>query len=502
MEAPMAVVDPPKLRTYGNWRKPRSAGLGKLDARTTVALFAFAAVGVPVLFIGGLGWAVAYVVIAGLVLLAVIREDKHGRSIVTRLGSRANFRRARRRKTTLYRSGVLGFTPWGTNQLPGIAAQTRLSEWHDSWGRPFGLIHAPVKNHFTVVFRGEPEGGSLVDQEQIDSWVAHWGAWLNAFGNEAGAVAASVTIETAPDYGTRLRREVMSSRDINAPDFAIHVMDEIMARYPRGSATVHATVAVTFRGTATEGGKRRNTEEVARDLASRIGLMGQGLSNTGAGAVRPLTAQELCEMVRIAYDPAAAEDIAEAQAEGTDTELSWDNSGPVGAEAYWDSYRHDSGLSRTWQMTQAPRGEVYADVLLRLLEPSPLIDRKRVTLLYRPYDSARSAEIVERDRNHAQVRTTSTARPTQRVLLEQRSAEATAAEEAKGAGLVNFGMLVTATVLEENSLKDASATVSNLAATARLMLRPVTGAQDSAFAAALPIGLVLPEYQSLRVVGA
>ena len=83
-------------------------------------------------------------------------------------------------------------------------------------------------------------------------------------------------------------------------------------------------------------------------------------------------------------------------------------------------------------------------------------------------------------------------------MLEQGAAELTAEEEARGAGLVAFGMLVTATVADADLLDDpraavdaARAAVDNLAATARSQLRPVYGSQDSAFAAALPLGIVL-----------
>jgi hypothetical protein len=82
-------------------------------------------------------------------------------------------------------------------------------------------------------------------------------------------------------------------------------------------------------------------------------------------------------------------------------------------------------------------------------------------------------------------------------MREQRASEATAREEARGAGLVNFGMLVTATVTSTSQCADARAAVDNLAASARIMLRPVFGSQDSAFAAGLPLGLVLPAH--LRV---
>jgi len=145
-------------------------------------------------------------------------------------------------------------------------------------------------------------------------------------------------------------------------------------------------------------------------------------------------------------------------------------------------------------MTSAPRGNVQSGVLARLLAPHREIARKRVTLLYRPIDAARAAAIVESDLRAAEFRVTSTSKPAARETLAMRAAAATAQEEASGAGLVQFGMLVTATVTDTSREADARAAIDNLAATARLRLRPVYGSQDSAFAAALPLGLVLPKH--------
>ncbi len=70
-------------------------------------------------------------------------------------------------------------------------------------------------------------------------------------------------------------------------------------------------------------------------------------------------------------------------------------------------------------------------------------------------------------------------------------------EAADGAGLVNFGMVVTATVEDPAVVADARAAVDTLSAQARILLRPVYGSQDSAFAAGLPLGLVLPDHLAI-----
>ncbi len=170
--------------------------------------------------------------------------------------------------------------------------------------------------------------------------------------------------------------------------------------------------------------------------------------------------------------------------------------GPVAADAEWGGYRHDEAYSVTYAMTTAPRGQVQSGVLARLLAPHPDIARKRVTLLYRPIDSARAAAIVEADVATAQFNATSGSRTSYRAAAATRAAQATAQEEASGAGLVNFALLVTATVTDDEKRAEARAAVDNLAATARLRLRPVYGAQASAFAAALPLGIILPKHVS------
>lgn len=492
----MAAVDTTHRgpRTYGNWRRPTSPGLLGLGTVGTGLLFIALFVILIVLMTAGLLEAVITAAGFGAAILLVITRDAHGLNILSRGSTRLGWWWARSRGLHLYRSGPLGRTDWGTNQLPGLAAAVRLSEHTDSYGRRFALLYTPVTKTYSVVIGTEPDGAALVDPEQIDLWVADWGHWLANLGNEPGVEAAAVTIETAPDSGTRLRREVALNVDEDAPAFARAMLAEVVDRYPAGSSTVKAFVAITFAAAPRAGGKPRKPEEMGRELAARLPGLTAGLQATGAGAAHPLSAQELCEAIRVAYDPAAAVLIDEAHAQGQVPQLLWTDVGPSAAQASWAGYRHDSAHSCTWAMTQAPRGNVQSGVLARLLAPHRDIARKRVTLLYRPIDPARAAALVEADLRAAEFRATATRRPHARDTLAVRAAAATASEEASGAGLVNFGMLITATVVDPRVEPDARAAVDNLAATARLRLRPVYGSQDSAFAAALPLGLILSKH--------
>lgn len=486
-----------KARTYGNWRKPTSSGILGLGAVGTVILFLGSIFVILVMMTQGLLQAFFVALGVGVVLLMLMLKDQHGRNALSRISNRVGWWSARSQGTNVYRSGPVGQAPWGTNQLPGLAAPMRLSEHHDSYNRPFALLFTPRGSSYSVVISTEPDGASLVDQEQVDVWVADFGHMLANLADEPGLEAASVTIETAPDSGARLRREVEANLDPNAPAFSRAMMLSVVENYPAGSSTVKAYVSFTFSAYTRVGGKRRKPDEMARELASRLPGLTAMLEATGAGAAHPMTAQALCEYVRVAYDPKAATLIDSAHAEGQVPEMSWLDVGPSAAEAQWSSYRHDSGLSVTWSMTEAPRGNVQSGVLARLLSPHRDIARKRVTFLYRPVSAARAAAMVEADLNSASFRATSNKKAKARDSRAVRAAEATANEEASGAGLVNFGILVTATVTDTERMPDAAAAIDNLGATARLRLRPVYGSQDSAFVGALPLGLVLPKHISI-----
>jgi hypothetical protein len=135
-------------------------------------------------------------------------------------------------------------------------------------------------------------------------------------------------------------------------------------------------------------------------------------------------------------------------------------------------------------------------VLRKLLAPSARVARKRVTLVYRVVEPGEAAMIVDRDTRTAETNLMNARRATPALRHELEKVELTAKEQESGHGLVSFALLVSATVdnRDPDALAIAATTVNNLAATARINLRLLYGSQDSAFAAALPLGVVLPQY--------
>jgi hypothetical protein len=493
------TAERPGHRVYGNFRRPVSAGVGRtLGLIGTVILFGGLLVVIFTIAIFGLLWAL----IPGAVVLTLLGlvsiRDRHHRNLLQRAVTRIGFTWARWKGATIYRSGPVGRVPYHGFHLPGLAADMRVSEWTDTLDQPFALMHHPADNSYSVAFVAEPEGAALVDDEQIDDWVADWGGFLASLGEEPNLVACAVIIETSPDSGTRLRTEVEANADPASHPVAQAMLRECVETYPAGAANVTGWIVPTFSGAASGTGKKRPTDEVATDLGTRLpGLYGD-LASTGAGAVRPATVDVLAEEVRVAYDPVMAALFDAARAAGDDAALDWSEVGPSGTDARWKTLHHDGSVSVTYGMTSPPRGEVYSSVLARVLAPHPAIDRKRVVLLFEPIDPGRAPDVADRDVVNAKTRATAGAGGvSERAVNDLHAAKNNAESEARGAGLLNFGALVTITVTDPDRLPAAEAAIDNLIGTARLRCRPLYGSQDSAFVCGLPLGVV--PWRHLRV---
>ncbi len=363
------------------------------------------------------------------------------------------------------------------------------TEARDAYGRPFALLCHPWVSQVSVVLTTAPDGAALVDTDQVDNWVAHWGAWLAALGNEPGLMGASVIVDAAPDPGTRLRHEVLGHRSSEATALSKTVMEQVIGSYPAGSAAITCRVALTWSmASRTQTGKKRSVNEMALDIGHRLPSLTASLAATGAGPSRPLTTDEIAAAVRVAYEPslaAAVEDVGPAHAG-----VEWPDAGPSAAQEAWDHYRHDGAVSVSWMMSEAPRGHVFSSVLSGLLAPHPDIARKRVALLYRPYDTGAAVRVVEADRRDAAFAASGRRIGRARDALSVQAAEKSAEEEAVGAGVVRFAMVVTATVMSPEQVPMAASVVDTLGTTSRIRLRRAYGCQAGTFAVGLPLGLV------------
>ncbi len=192
----------------------------------------------------------------------------------------------------------------------------------------------------------------------------------------------------------------------------------------------------------------------------------------------------LARAIRAAFDPATRPHLHTAA-------LEWVDAVPAAAREEWDHYRHDSGISVSWALREAPRQAVDATVLAPLVAPGPY--PRRVCWLYQPYPADAAAAKVEAQVTAGQIRRAWAARTrrdeTQRDRDDRDRALQAAREEAAGAGVGRFTLYATTTVTDDAELSAAVADVEQRAGQARLRLRRLRGAQAAGFAAALGIGV-------------
>lgn len=477
-----------KQRTYGNWRRGLGAGLFGLGTIGTGIMFAFGLVAVMMLTVSLLSAVVTALI--GVLVLAPMAVRVNGRTGLQVMAARIAWWRGHSRRQHLYRSGVASRVT-GHHQLPGILARSEVYAVETGRSGTVGVVVIPQSRHYTVTLRCAPEGRDLVDQPVIDTRVAHLAGWLDTLAREPGLVQAAVTVETTPDPGTQLTNEVASTMSAAAPQLARQVLDEVVRTYPAGAALVETRVSLTY--TVPPGRRSMSHEDMCREVSSRLPHLHAGLSASGGGGVQPMSPRSLAAVVRAAYDPAVALELARDPGAAPE----WDAAGPVAAKESWDCYRHDSGASRTWGMVEAPRGVTFSSTFARLTDPDPQLKRKRVTLFYRPYAPAEAVRLVENDKRDARFNLGQKRRPSARDMADLEAAEQAAQEEAAGAGVVRFTLLVTATVDTVEQLEEAGRVIASRAAEARMVLRPMYGAQAATFAAGLPAGVVLPAHATI-----
>jgi hypothetical protein len=468
-------------RTYGGWRRARSLGLGRLDGRQTVIVLASLMAPMLTVAFGATQLAAAIAVI-GLVASVGAVAHWDGAVLADALIAHTRFRLAAWRGETTFRAGVFTEYP-RVLDLPGVLAPTQLLEVDDPIGGRTGIVWNRRTGTMSATLLLSPAGAIMADRATVARRVADWGDLLAGLADDPTVRHATVTVELVPEPGTQLADHLTGRLDPSSPKLARTMLAELVAATPHGSARVTArlTLAVDPYAAVT---KPKSIPECAAEVLRS--LAGLNIAVAGAEVMRRATATDLIRAVRTAYDPDSQSVPAPAW-----QELTWADAGPINAEEYRGHYVHDGGLSVSWALLAAPRQQVAHDVLLPLLTPSRY--PRRVTICYRTLSREEAGALLEREVNAAAAREEYRRRTkrdsTARDTADSERATRAAAEEAHGAGLVQFYLFVTTTVTDSAQLPEARREVEQAAGRARLRLRPAYDGQAAAFAVSLPCGI-------------
>ena len=478
-------------RDYGGWRRRRGIGLFGLGAAGTLAVLgallalAVAAtadaatlpyVAPPVLIAGGLG--LTRVGGEPLVLAAV-------RRLRWQYGSARHY--------TSYRAAVVAeHSP--AFPMPGVLAPLTLLDAEDGYGGRYGIVLDRRTGLMTPTLRVIPASTWLADREDADTWVANWGGWLASLGFLPMIRWVTVTVDTAPEPGSTLADSVAAAVDPASPLTARQIMGQLVQAAPAAAADVDTRVSITFDPKVAPAAPA-DLMAAAAEVGRTMHGLESALGTCGVTVLGRASAAEIAGVVRTACDPAARGEVnrilARQRGARPAQELGWADAGPIGADEQPGWYQHDSGVSVTWAWHEAPRQNVTADVLARLVAPGRY--PKRVSLQYRPLPAAEASRVLEAEVNAAQFRAIYKRRTgrdeTARDNHDQARARQAAAEEAAGAGVCLVSLYVTVTVPDTSELPRAVAETEAAAESSRIRLRRMTYAQAAGWAATLPCGI-------------
>ncbi|AXK34654.1 hypothetical protein DVA86_20385 [Streptomyces armeniacus] len=487
------------VRLYGGWRLTRGIGLGNLTLGQSLILLGLlitvmltAAVDIRLLL---------YVGPAAAVAAALTALRWRGEPLLETLLTIARWRHGVRAEQDVFTSGVVTLHKRGLD-LPGLLAPVAILSCEDGDGGHYGMAWHRRSGHLTATLRVAAVSTALADQDSVDTWVSQWGAWLARLGHSPMVRWVAVTVDTAPDPGSSLEDYVAARLDPAAPANATALMHELVALSPAASAAVETRVSITFDPARSPEPCATFAEAVAEAGRNLAGLQ-HALGACGVTVLGRASAARLAGITRAAFDPVSRPEVARALAHDPRTGAEADPdallghgvAGPVAAREHRSHYEHDSGTSVSWVWASAPRQHVTSEVLVPLLAPAR--HPKRVTLAYEPHAAEAAADHLQGEVNAAAFRAALRQRQqraeTATDLADRARAEQAAQEEAQGAGLGLYSMVITTTVTDPEALPRAVADVEQRAGTSKIKLRRARWSQAAAFAATLPLGIYLPD---------
>lgn len=481
--------------------KPKTSFLFGMSLVASVWFLVIAVVSIGLFFAVGMFGSLPIIAIMFAIWAPVVVPIR-GRTTYEWIFLWRQWRKHVKKVENMYLSGLFSHVANGRTSLPGVAYESRLHEgWVQHQSRQkFGVIELPATHQTTVIIECWPQGNEAIDQDAVDVSVFNWGTFLKYIGETSDIDAAVVVLETGPETGNRLRREVVELVSRHAPggDLPTRMMTEKAAMLPNGSVRMWARVSITFRATTAE--RRKNPAEQIKEISRRMGGILTVLAEANLNP-RMLQADEIVTVAKRAYSPGTHDQIerAEIDADGGGHDIGWEDAGPIAHDERPSWYYHDGCYSSTWQMDVAPTSPVTETVLRPVLDANGELIRKRVAIVYRPHSPAEAAEIATSDYKHALSGRNSNRKGVGSVDADLR-VEATSRqreEQGRGHGLTLFGVLITVTVPEGGDKPNADAITKQLAIRSQLRIKRMFLQQAPAFAASIGIGVLLPDHRSI-----
>jgi hypothetical protein len=488
----------PQRVMFGTWLPTSRMRLGPLTLPGWGVLVVAMLAMVVSLTRGALGVGLLFVLGALLFeLLFVVRfgGESTGRTIAQRVSAIASGAARAERGATQFNSGLFSMLPSdGLTSLPGHLGNLREIDGEDGFGRPFTLLHDPVKKTLTAVLACNPDGTDMQTQNTVDAAVAHYGGWIRSLSSDPALAGSTVVVDSSlRDKGPLVER-IVSDLDPDAPDIARRHVFEAGDQLPRQYSEVSTWVTMTWLIESLA----ISTEDAVAEVAAKLSFQVDALHSAGGGSVSVATSRVLAEAVRVAYNPERSAEFASDALRGQTSGLRVTEAGP---DFFNDERRrvcfHDGVASMTALILEPPKLHINESTLAPLFGPAPRFLRKRVALFYRPVAPDKAVQMVQRLGGKVSTVASSKARETAEDRSLVTKAKKLEQEVTDGASVTRFSMAVTVTFeADERPYREAELALKQLLGQSALSYRFCDFDTAAAFHSTLPLGILPWMYET------
>ena len=379
------------------------------------------------------------------------------------------------------RAGLGGIEATAPASLNGIRiAETAYRD------RTIGVLSEQRGRRLTAVLACRVVAFSLLDADAQERRLARWGLVLSGV---AGTPLRRIqwVERTAPAQGDELARWLHNERDPAIPLRGTPMVEsylELIGTTARATQEHEILIAVQIDA------RRTRVEDPQRALVEQAERVAHGLEAAEVTVLGALSARQLAQALRTAFDPFARAELAALQAADPERDgLAESGAWPLGAGEAWDHYRSDGAVHATYWIGGWPRVDVSPLFMDALLGRSSVV--RTVAVTFEPIAPERSIRETEaavtRDRADRELRHRFGQLETARQRQAQEATLRREAELAAGHGEVRLSGFVTVSGRDPDELRRASAEVLEHAARARLELHRMYGQQADAFTFTLPL---------------
>lgn len=473
----MSKFDDDQPIPYSLGQPPQKTGLGGLSMKTTAVLasgfmlFLF-------LQIGGLariGWTIVLPVT--LIVAGLVTFKWGNRSLAEYAQILHHDSKRAKARGHVYVSGALSRVPGGYRRLPGLFARTEAFEGTDTTGKPFVMIVDRPRHEVTVVLDCQLTGQTAMTQSERNSMTAEWARWLANFSLSGDIKHVVTVVASRPGTGELINNEVASIINPTAPEIAQRIIREAGQVISVARPELLAHIAITVK---VDGDLIKDNNFIPH-LANRVPTWSSTLAWAGIMA-EPMSYETAVSRIHCFYNPAAEADFEQLSLHSEGHGIAWENAGPTVAITTPKYYDHDGVRSVSWEMREAPRSTFEDTILRGMIEPHERVERKRVALVYRPFEAGAGASRVEAEHRDAMVAANSSKKITSaKAEMRLELTEAARQAQARGAQLGKTSLFMTATVADDDDIDRVCHDVEQLAAGSSIRLHMMRRQQDTGF---------------------